>query len=54
MKRVPEAEHDLIMSQVCIVIYRQDGLCLDGIVRQEAVVEAVFSSAYNLSQKISK
>ncbi len=38
------------MSQVSIIINRQDGFSLNGVVRQEAIVEAVSGSTNHLAR----
>lgn len=47
----PEPEHDLVVAKVSVVIDGQDGLRLDLIPRQEAVVQAVLLRAYDLRDK---
>lgn len=47
----PEPKHDLVVAKVSVVIDGQDGLRLDLIPRQEAVVQAVLLRAYDLRDK---
>lgn len=47
----PEPKHDLVVAKVSVVIDGQDGLRLDLIPRQEAVVQAVLLRAHNLRDK---
>lgn len=47
----PEPEHDLVVAKVSVVIDGQDGLRLDLIPRQEAVVQAVLLRAHDLRDK---
>lgn len=44
----PEAEHDLVVAQVGVVVDGQDGLGLDLVPGQETVVEAVLLRAHHL------
>ena len=41
---------DLIMPEVCIIIYGEDGLCLYGIIGKEAVVKAIPACLHHLHQ----
>lgn len=46
--RSPEAEHDLVVAQVGVVVDGQDGLGVDLVPGQEAIVQAVLLRADDL------
>jgi len=38
---LPKSKHDFIVTQVSIIIHRQNGFCFNHVVRQEPVVQTV-------------
>lgn len=51
---LPKTKHDLIMSQVSIVVNRKDGFCLNCIEWKESIIQTVSCSFYNLFRHIQK